>query len=72
MRGQDHVCGGQDLLSYGGHHLVSPSVVRKATAICRAEDSELVGKETVHLCDGEVAEQGGGDALGRCRVLVGG
>ena len=25
-------------------------------------DAELVGQQTVHLCDGVVAEQGGGDA----------
>ena len=59
--GEELRCG--DLLSYGGHHLVGPSVVRKAHGYLQGlRDSELVGKETVHLCDGVVAEQGGGDA----------
>ena len=66
----------QDLLSYGGHHLVGPSVVRKAYAYLqrrgRLRDSELAGEEAVYLCDGVVAEQRGGDARGRRRVLVGG
>ena len=58
--------GGQDLLSYGGHRLVGPSVVRKAHCYLqrrgRLRDSEFVGQQTVHLRDGVVAEQGGGDA----------
>ena len=36
----------------------------------RLRDSELAGKEAVHLRDGVVAEQRGGDARGRRRVLV--
>ena len=55
------VRGGQDLLSYGGHHLVGPSVVRKAHCYLqrrgRLRDSEFVGQQTVHLRDGVVAEQ---------------
>ena len=70
------VRGAQDLLSYGGHHLVGPSVVRKAYGYLqgrgRLRDSELAGEEAVYLCDGVVAEQRGGDARGRRRVLVGG
>ena len=37
----------------------------------RPESSELAGKETVHLRDGVVAEQRGGDARGRCCVANG-
>ena len=52
------------------------SVVRKAHSYLqgrgRLRDSELAGEEAVYLCDGVVAEQRGGDARGRCRVLVGG
>ena len=48
------------------HHLVGPSVVRKAHCYLQRRgclrDSEFVGQQTVHLRDGVVAEQGGGDA----------
>ena len=61
-------------LLHRGHHLVGPSVVRKAHGYLqrrgRLRDSELARKEAVYLCDGVVAEQRGGDARGRRRVLV--
>ena len=67
---QGDVRGAQDLLADGGHHLVGPLSSGKRTAISSAEAASVT--QTVHLCNGVVAEQGGGDARGRCRVLVGG
>ena len=75
VRGQDHaaaVRGAQDL-SYGGYHLVGPSVVRKRTAICSAEAASVTPSLPARrpsTCAVVVAEQRGCDARGRCRVLV--
>ena len=62
--GHDERVGGEELRR--GHHLVGPSVVRKAHCYLQRRgclrDSELAGKEAVYLCDGVVAEQRGCDA----------
>ena len=45
------VCGAQDLLTNGGHHLVGPSVVREAHGYLQRRgclrDSKLAGQEAV-------------------------
>ena len=46
----------------GASALLAPPLSGKRTAICRAElppNSELASQQTVHLCNGVVAEQGG-------------
>ena len=57
-----------------GPRICSPMAA--TTSLRRPESARLchalVGKETVHLCDGVVAEQRGCDARGRCRVLLSG
>ena len=80
VRGQDHAAPAPARETFVGPRICSPMAATtssappssgKRTAV-QTRGSELAGQEAVHLRDGVVAEQGGGDARGRRRVLVGG